>query len=222
MGDSDRKKRGAAKSRKRAAASSSAPRYLLIPLGFLGVWGCALYFAHSTVGSLADEADGLPSLDHTRSQKIPEKQRQKDVISQDGSDTTYHGNPENSWYGWQPKISPTMECSWRICLSKKEKCQTCRDSPEDIEPAPPPPSEDWVPDVTMLRRMLLEGHDSNGNPWPPPLDEELCEPMGTFGGKKDENQKLLEASQITALPFSVGEAMDGPKILCLVVSGLEL
>jgi hypothetical protein len=204
MGDSYRKDRGNAERRMRATASSSAPRYLLIPLGFLGVWGGALYFAHSTVGSLTEEVGGFPSLDH-----IPSK-----LLPAGGNDKAYHENP---WYGWQPKIAPTMECSWRQCLKTVHKCKTCRDSPEDIEPAPPPPSEDWVPDVTMLRRMLLEGHDSNGNPWPPPLDEELCEPMGTFGGTIDENIKMFEASQIAV----VGEVIGGPKILCLVYTMAE-
>jgi hypothetical protein len=154
------------------------------------------------------ESHGFPSLDH-----IPSK-----LLPAGSNDKAYHVNP---WYGWQPKIAPTMECSWRQCLKTVHKCKTCRDSQEDIEPAPPPPSEDWVPDVTMLRRMLLEGHDSNGNPWPPPLDEELCEHMGTFGGTIDENIKMFEASQVTALPLVVGEVIDGPKILCLVYTMAE-
>jgi hypothetical protein len=220
MGSSDRKERGTAKRTKRAVALSLAPtgKYLLI--GILGVWGGLLYFAHSTLGFLADEAEGLPFLDHMPSKSAPGQQRQKDVRShQGGNDTTYHENP---WYGWQPKIAPTMECSWRMCLSKKDKCRTCRDSPEDIEPAPPSPSEDWIPDVTMLRRMLLEGQDSNGNPWPPPLDEELCEPMGPFGEKHDQNKQLLEAGPITALPMLMGEVIDNsPKILCLVYTMAE-
>ena len=93
---------------------------------------------------------------------------------------------------------------------------------------------DRVPDVEMLHRMLLQGHDSQGRPWPPPLvtptDNELCENIGTFGGQGDENVVLFDAVPIEASPLVMSgeehqEALqksitDGgsrlPRILCMV------
>ena len=86
----------------------------------------------------------------------------------------------------------------------------------------------------MLHRMLLQGHDSRGRPWPPPLvtptDKELCENIGTFGGQGDENVVLFDAVPIEASPLVMSgeehqEALqksitDGgsrlPRILCMV------
>jgi hypothetical protein len=48
----------------------------------------------------------------------------------------------------------------------------------------------WIPDATMLHRMLPDGLDSNGNPWPPPLPAEYCEDMGVVGGGQDDNKRL--------------------------------
>jgi hypothetical protein len=80
--------------------------------------------------------------------------------------------------------------------------------------------------------MLLDGHDGNGNKWPPLLDKELCEPMGVFGDRNDDEQKLLAAVPIYAMPFSKAatttaddsknsnlqqqQIIEGPKIMCLV------
>jgi glycoprotein-N-acetylgalactosamine 3-beta-galactosyltransferase len=136
------------------------------------------------------------------------------------------------WYGWQPEIHSNMSCSWRKCFEKDHGCSTCRDLAVEIGEPPPPPPLDWVPDVTMLRRMLLDGHDNNGNKWPPLLDKELCEPMGDSGARKDDHQQLLAAVPIHAMPFSEAAAttdsknsipqqqpqvqLEGPKIMCLV------
>jgi hypothetical protein len=100
----------------------------------------------------------------------------------------------NPHYGWQPKIPETMDCSWRECFQDLHNCSTCRDSVEDFGTAPEPP-DNWIPDVTMLHRMMLAGKDANGPPWPPSLDLELCEDIGTDDGstidigKKRELQK---------------------------------
>lgn len=124
---------------------------------------------------------------------------------------------ENPYEGWQPAIHPVSaetadNCkSWRACFAKDHNCHSrCREALQEFGKAPPRPGftpdpdldEDqnnqkaqqvpWVPDVTVLRRMLHAGKDSDGNPWPPTLvtstDRELCEPIGTFGGKNDDNK----------------------------------
>jgi hypothetical protein len=49
--------------------------------------------------------------------------------------------------------------------------------------------ETWIPDVTMLHSMMLEGKDANGRPWPPALDSELCEQIDSVGGEGDTNKE---------------------------------
>ena len=164
------------------------------------------------------------------------------------------GNP---YEGWQPKIDFEQDkgdakCnSWRTCFSKdNQRCPAkCRDSKSDFGTAPlrpgyspsrPEMSKDeqqqeaqttveWVPDVTVLRRMYKSGVDQDGNPWPPPLvtedDRELCEDIGTFGGRTDEHIKLFNEVPIRGMPF-VGDSYDAmfqtkkmkrqPKIMCIV------
>lgn len=95
--------------------------------------------------------------------------------------------PDNPHYGWQPDISEEMSCSWRDCFKNSHNCPTCRDSVEDFGTAPEAPA-DWVPDVTMLHNMMLNGKDSEGRPWPPSLPDELCEDIGVQGGKMDGNK----------------------------------
>ena len=163
---------------------------------------------------------------------------------------------DNPYEGWQPAIHWDKDktddgCnSWRACLSKKDKCHTkCRDSLKEFGTAPPRPgftpdpdlddaenlvnaqAVQWVPDVTVLRRMLEAGKDQDGNPWPPPLvtatDRELCEPIGNFGGNNDEHMTLLNAVPIRGMPLLGNEEwMDAafaskkmgrqPKVMCLV------
>jgi hypothetical protein len=95
------------------------------------------------------------------------------------------------WYdGWQPAIPTESSCSWRTCFQKTHQCPACRDLPEDLAGLPEDFSagKQWIPDVTMLHRMRLLGHDSKGNPWPPVLPDELCEDIGGSGGKNDDNR----------------------------------
>ena len=78
----------------------------------------------------------------------------------------------NKWYGWQPEIAASMNCSWRECFLDNHNCTTCRDSLEDLQvtnDSSIDPGPDWIPDVTMLARMRQQGIDAQGNPWPPPL-----------------------------------------------------
>ncbi|KAI2488689.1 glycoprotein-N-acetylgalactosamine 3-beta-galactosyltransferase [Fragilaria crotonensis] len=123
----------------------------------------------------------------------------------------------SSWYGWQPKIHPEADCKWRKCFRDKHRCRkTCRDDPEAMGKSPRESDipSNWVPDVTILRRMFLAQNDAKGNPWPPPLPKELCEPIGDSGNRRDRNLELLEAIPIVAEPLR-GPAT-GPKILCMI------
>ncbi|CAJ1935353.1 unnamed protein product [Cylindrotheca closterium] len=125
----------------------------------------------------------------------------------------------NHWYGWQPEPH-AMDCSWVECSAKKhENCKFCRDSQEDyIEGVPGgnmsslDPGEGWIPDVTMLRRMFLDGHDANGRPWPPPLPSELCHMVKS----SDTTRKLLDEAQIVGAPISRTPETTDNKIFCFV------
>jgi hypothetical protein len=91
----------------------------------------------------------------------------------------------------------------------------------------------WIPDVTVLRRMMIAGKDSDGNIWPPPLitldNNELCEDIGVFGGNIDDHKLLLNnngSKYIRGLPLVLKDDDDPrrlsskkrrqPKILCMV------
>jgi glycoprotein-N-acetylgalactosamine 3-beta-galactosyltransferase len=150
----------------------------------------------------------------------------------DESPLPSYATQENPWYGWQPATTivssatatttttttttTAAQCSWRECFRvDHHNCTKCRDSLESWGEAPPAPSKDWVPDVTMLKRMYLEGRDAQGNPWPPPLDDELCEAMDDNSGNDNDNDNHLQLFQsvpIRAQPFTY----QGPKVLCLM------
>jgi len=180
--------------------------------GFIMVWCFFLLYAHS---SLHDErANDHPSVHHTDIQPLTkevEASSQRKVVS-----TTKVGS-SNPYYGWQPAIASEMTCPWRTCFEKDHSCSTCRDLPQDMGPPPPAAAhpDAWIPDVTMLHRMLSEGKDSRGNPWPPPplsSDKELCEPIGVFGGRNDDNKKLFDQVPIAVqLPSA---ATKEPTIFC--------
>lgn len=118
--------------------------------------------------------------------------------------------------------------TWRTCFLTNHGCPgKCRDGIDDWGIAPSVPAdttdgsdnttsqEQWIPDVTVLRRMMISGKDSIGNPWPPPLivnstridnvnnstDRELCDSIGVFGGTNDENLIALNAAQIRGMPM---------------------
>jgi glycoprotein-N-acetylgalactosamine 3-beta-galactosyltransferase len=213
---------------------------------FLACWSLFLFYAHFSLTRHVPDA----AVDNQQQQPLPFSVQRRHIAEESAHDlnnanaaltmisdnkkandnTNKNDEINNPWYGWQPEIHSNMSCSWRKCFEKDHGCSTCRDLVVEIGEPPPPPPLDWVPDVTMLRRMLLDGHDANGNKWPPLLDKELCEPMGVFGGRNDDNQHLLAAVPIHAMPFSKAAAttdsknsnpqqqvqVEGPKIMCLV------
>lgn len=121
--------------------------------------------------------------------------------------TPADGGPNNPHEGWQPLSRPEDDgeedscASWRACFEggdPNDRCHgRCRDGVDAWGDAPPPPlggpEDGWIPDVTVLRRMLLRGTDAEGRPWPPPLvtpdDRELCEPIGNAGGRQDVSKQ---------------------------------
>jgi glycoprotein-N-acetylgalactosamine 3-beta-galactosyltransferase len=199
-------------------------------LGFAFLWLSVVIYIYSSLSSSSTtHLDGRQlQLHHGVVPPPPPKPSPSVVVVVESSsssskqqllNSTNKNINNNPWYGWQPPIATQMKCSWRACLKDGHTCNTCRDGLKEWGDAPQAPNDDnneWIPDVTMLKRMYLEGVDSTGNPWPPPLtnadDAELCEPIGPSGGKYDDNLKLISGVPIQAERFSY----QGPKILCLV------
>lgn len=218
---------------------------LLVVVGFfLLSWVGVLVFSGGSASTNAKLSDN-PNVRATRQLDFDLKKKviKKAIVS----------NKSNPYEGWQPAIHSDNndgECkSWRVCFKGRkdsESClERCRESPEALGEAPPRPgfipdphgdSEDnnekaqaveWIPDVTVLHRMLKAGKDENGNPWPPPLvteeDQELCEDIGNFGGEFDDNKKALDAINIrgmdmlgTGIDWSTKKMKRAPRILCMV------
>ena len=128
----------------------------------------------------------------------------------------------NPFEGWQPQ-PPDYEppsCRWRACLDPKfgsgaDCTEFCREQPSSIEPVPDvaqyPGDGSWIP---IVRRMFLKGVDANGNAFPPPLDDELCEPMGPRGQRKDINKEMIDAVNVTIA--SDADVVRPTRILCMV------
>ena len=198
------------------------------------------------------EQDLLSSKERKRHRQLPPKVATAEDTAVADTAIIQHNNP---YEGWQPLIHNDSDgysdkCkSWRTCFEKIHDCPgKCRDGLDDFGIPPIAPTgidpygdeEDnkekkdaggqWIPDVTVLRRMMIAGKDSNGNIWPPPLitetNRELCEDIGVFGGKIDDHKGLLnfgskDSKYIRGLPLVFKDddprlVTKQPKILCMV------
>lgn len=192
---------------------------LLIAAGTLaagilsGLWIAALY--HVTTNSDANNPpEGKFSLPNTINTLRRVRNREKKVeaisspvigaIKTDYTDIyTKEALEKNPYLGWQPQYSPPdPSFSWRSCFKAKPTADAstqpigCRENPSSFGTAPSVP-ENWIPDVTMIRSMLMHGRDRAGNAFPPPLDTELCQDIAVQGGKSgDSNKECLRQSHI--------------------------
>lgn len=163
---------------------------------FVLSWSVALLVVHVTVETLSAAGD------------LNEQEQKRMIISTD-STRIQSKHQQDEWFGWQPKIT-MMEgssCTVQQCLQgTTPTCHAaCRDDPMDFANVPLVHS-DWIPDPTLLRRMLLHGRDANGEPWPPALSNEYCAPLG----QNDINQQLLDG-----VPIRGSDALEaGPSIFC--------
>lgn len=183
-----------------------------------------------------------------KDQQLSPKEEEVEVTEKVGNHKKKHkkkhkiATRNNPYEGWQPTIHKDSEdgdkgdkChTWRTCFPDSHECPgKCRDGLEDFGTAPPRPTAEWIPDVTVLRRMMLAGQDADGNPWPPPLlmddtsatttkedhGRELCDPIGVFGGTNDENIVSINAIPIRGRPLVPPIQMTEkkqPRILCMV------
>lgn len=128
-------------------------------------------------------------------------------------------NPYEGWQPLPPQLPSGVKCSWRQCLDptgQSAKCTPyCRESDQDMQPLPIAMPGSWIPDVEITRRMFLKGVDGNGNAFPPPLDDELCEPMGPFGQKNDINKDMIDAVNVQIMDDD-GAVSQPTRILCMV------
>ena len=164
----------------------------------------------------------------------------------------------NPHLGWQPPLlNYSSSFTWRSCVKADPKDggtsqpEGCRENPNEFGEAPIPipnfvtdsGEEFWVPDVTMVRTMMMYGKDRNGTTFPPPLDDELCQTFdndGTDIGEDADRQLLKEAmirptgylnsttvnihQRFVSSSNNYGEnpigidaiALPAPKLLCLV------
>lgn len=125
----------------------------------------------------------------------------------DGSTNPYTSAAleQNPYLGWQPADVPSplgTSFSWRQCFKAdpksdgKDQPAGCRENPNELGDAPTV-DKNWIPDVKMIRTMAMYGKDRDGNPFPPPLSNELCENIGVTGGKNgDSNKQCLNQAMI--------------------------
>ena len=193
---------------------------LLIAAGTLtvgilgGLWIAALYHVTATSDEpLANQSlDGKLLLNPTMNTLRRTRRKGSNAKkSYDGSSNvkdysniyTKEALQQNPYLGWQPTIpAPDASFSWRSCFKAKPTEDAthqplgCRENPSTFGAAPQV-DENWIPDVTMVRSMLMHGKDINGNEFPPPLDKELCENIDVQGGKGgDSNKELLQKAMI--------------------------
>ncbi|KAL7549258.1 hypothetical protein ACHAWF_012522 [Thalassiosira exigua] len=251
-------------SKENAMAMGPGKRVLLLAIGslilcLLLVWGGALY----NVATSSGDSDGSDSSES--GWKLGRVSLPKNVLRRKRNGPSgYHSEPnppegldvtnkspytrealeKNPYLGWQPPLVPSplgSSFSWRKCFKASPKSDGtdqpagCREHPSELGDAPKI-EKDWVPDVTMIRKMLVHGEDRDGNPFPPPLPEELCEDIGVSGGKGGDINKRcvhesmisskgeLKSTTVTISPSNHYEAKKGkneievpaPKLMCLV------
>jgi glycoprotein-N-acetylgalactosamine 3-beta-galactosyltransferase len=193
---------------------------LLICCLFLTFWALGMWFISSYV---LDNTTKLPP-SNSRGKRDTDGDTQASppvVLPQ----SEPHASAPPPWYGWQPSLHENVGivCDVTSCLEGKgtfndhDTCSKCLDDPKDFDNVPDP-GPDWIPDAKMLHTMLKDRTDANGNPWPPPLDPQWCQPMGVFGGPHDDNKKLLDGVPIRGIrPPGDDEKEDGnssPTIFC--------
>ena len=213
-----------------------------------GLWIAALF--HVTTNNSDGSATSINTLrrvrqnnQHYHENKGYENENVNDAGNRDYSNIyTSDALEKNPYLGWQPDLTaPDESFSWRSCFQSPptedgtNQPLGCRENPSAFGTAPKVDS-DWIPDVSMIRTMLMHGKDRNGSPFPPPLDKELCENIGVSGEKQDDSNKeclhqtgikaigMLNSTTVTIDPSNHygggGDAkqitVPAPNLMCLV------
>ncbi len=185
------------------------------------------------------------------------KQRQNHVVDKEDGPYTTDALRRNPYLGWQPPQQRTIaNFSWIDCISNTAE-YTGKAPDKDGSSQPlgclERPSQlgksgfsldkynetSWIPDVTMLRTMLMHGKDIRGHPYPPRLPRELCrdiilpdqkstidEDKHCFREAKIKPTGLLGTSTVTISPWNhfggsqhhnkTSLTVPAPKVLCMV------
>lgn len=216
------------------------------------IWGVAVYRLTTSSNSDSDAIHvgkfgrvSLPKVSLKRMRNDESKHQSNDGGTSESinqSPYTSAALKKNPYLGWQPP-AVTSPDSWRSCFKAPptsdgtDQPAGCKENPSEWG-EPPVVENDWVPDVTMIRKMMIFGKDIDGTQFPPPLATELCENIGVGGEKHgDENKKCLKETMIrptgplnsttvTINPSNhYGQEFDGkdgsitvpaPKVMCLV------
>lgn len=169
-------------------------------------WIGAMFHLSTTTTSQSDEGR-MPAIRNNLLNGKPKLNNNMPVHPYDGSTNPYTSTAlaQNPYLGWQPALvsSPLgSSFSWRECFKATPKSDGtdqpagCRENPNELGDAPAV-EKNWIPDVTMIRTMAMYGKDRDGNPFPPPLPNELCENIGVKGGKQgDSNKQCLDQAMI--------------------------
>mmetsp|Transcript_36153 Transcript_36153/g.66318 ORF Transcript_36153/g.66318 Transcript_36153/m.66318 type:complete len:550 (+) Transcript_36153:116-1765(+) len=237
-------------------------RVLLLAIGLvfvclLLIWGGAMY--HVSTNSEDGSSEGsdkgrskpkvsLPknTIRRMRNDNLKEQIVNEDIQSDPNqSPYTAAALVKNPHLGWQPPLVPSplgSSFSWRTCFKADPKSDGtdqpagCNENPSELGSAPAV-EKDWVPDVTIIRKMMMYGKDRDGNPFPPPLPKELCEGIAVRGGLQGDTNKeclresiirptgALNSTTVTISPSNHYGATNGmkdsivvpaPKLMCLV------
>jgi len=212
---------------KHRADGRSAGSWLLLALGllcafFLLLWGGAIFHlannsgGGSTKGGIQAAKNGLRRMRKGNSEHRstnagpdhgPEHRSAGEGHPSEPNQSPYTAAAleKNPYLGWQPSPNPSPlgpAFSWRECFKADPKSDGtdqpagCDENPSELGAAPAV-AKDWVPDVAMVRKMVLYGKDRDGRPFPPPLPAELCEEIEGRGGKRgDTNKECISKAHI--------------------------
>jgi len=103
----------------------------------------------------------------------------------------------NHYMGWQWQHSTNSNFTWRSCFKDEILPDGCLEY--DLGEAPMV-NESWIPDVTIIRTMLMYGKDKYGDPFPPILSQQLCEDIGVGGiSDGDTDKECISKTKIRSL-----------------------
>ena len=218
----------------------------------LGLWGGALlHVTTSSDGSSSGTKLGRAKDALKRMRNGKSNYQSEPAVPVNAADTS-DGSPymadaldKNPYLGWQPPSNPSplgSSFSVRKCFKAGPKSDGsdqpagCYENPAELGIAPKA-ATDWIPDVTMIRKMMMYGKDKEGNPFPPQLPNEFCEDIEGRGGKTGDINKEcvreslihttgpLNSTTVTISPSNHYGVENGnansievpaPKIMCLV------
>ena len=148
-------------------------RVLLLAIGvifvcLLLIWGGAMYHV-STNSEDSRKTKVSPSKNAPTPRRMRNDKPKEEIVNEDiqsdpnQSPYTAEALVKNPHLGWQPPLVPSplgSSFSWRTCFKADPKSDGtdqpagCNENPSELGSAPAV-EKDWVPDVTIIRKMML-------------------------------------------------------------------